>query len=63
MVAPTVSRIVNQMKGYATKRIGAPIWQKLYHDHVIRNREDYEEASRYIYENPINLETDEFYIK
>ena len=55
MRAPTMSRIVQQMKGYVTKQIGHSIWQKLYFDHVIRNRQDYEEHIKYIYENPLRL--------
>ena len=50
MVAPTLSRVVQQLKGYVTKRVGCSIWQKLFVDHVIRNREDYEEHIKYIYE-------------
>ena len=42
MVAPTISRVVQQLKGYVTKRIGHSIWQKLFFDHVIRNSRDYE---------------------
>ena len=61
MLAPTLSRVVQQMKGTVTKAIGTPIWQKLFYDHVIRNKQDYEEISRYIYENPLNWETDELY--
>ena len=53
MVAPTMSRVVQQMKGYVTKRIGISIWQKLFTDHIIRNREDYEKHLKYIHENPI----------
>ena len=53
MVAPTLSRIVNQFKGYVTKRIGESVWQKLFYDHIIRNREDYDEHMKYIYENPM----------
>lgn len=53
MVAPTMSRLIQQMKGYVTKRIGVSIWQKLFFDHVIRNRQDYEEHMQYIYENPM----------
>ncbi len=52
MVAPTVSRVVQQMKGYVTKRIGVSIRQKSFYDHVIRNKEDYEAHIKYIYENP-----------
>ncbi len=53
MVAPTMSRVVQQLKGYITKRIGSSIWQKLFVDHVIRNRQDYEKHVKYIYENPM----------
>lgn len=53
MVAPTVDRVIQQMKGVVTKRIGFPAWQKLFFDHVIRNRQDYEEHVRYIIENPM----------
>ena len=58
MVAPTMSRMVQQLKGYITKRIGHSIWQKLFIDHVIRNREDYEEHVKYIYDNPIRWQYD-----
>ena len=58
MVAPTMSRVVQQLKGYITKRIGHSIWQKLFIDHVIRNREDYEEHVKYIYDNPIRWQYD-----
>ena len=59
MVAPTISRVVGQLKGYVTKQIKEAVWQKSFHDHIIRNRDDYQEISRYIYENPSNWETDE----
>lgn len=61
MVAPTMSRVVQQLKGYITKRIGRTIWQKLFFDHVIRNRKDYEEHVKYIYENPMRWRLDEEY--
>ena len=54
MVAPTISRVVQQMKGYVTKRIGVPVWQKLFYDHIIRDLADYEEHVRYIRENPMH---------
>ena len=53
MVAPTMSRVVQHLKGYVSKRIGCSIWQKRFVDHVIRNHEDYEEHIKYICENPI----------
>ena len=60
-VAPTVERMVKQFKGAVTKKIGASIWQKSYMEHVIRNKEDYETRSNYIYENPLRWYYDELY--
>ena len=55
MHAPTAMRVIQQMKGYITKQIGLPIWQKSFFDHIIRNREDYEKHVKYIYENPLRF--------
>lgn len=52
MGAPTIPNIVNQLKGYVTKRIGFPVWQKLYYDHIVRNEEDYNTKWEYIENNP-----------
>lgn len=55
MVAPTISTVIQQTKGWVTKQVGHPIWQKLFFDHVIRNEEDYLEAWNYIESNPGKL--------
>lgn len=41
MTAPTVSQIVNQLKGAVTKAVGCSVWQKSFYDHIIRNKDDY----------------------
>lgn len=61
-----ISKAVGYIKMNASKaihlRYGAvPVWQRGYHDHVIRNQEDYEMIAKYIYENPIRWELDKFY--
>ncbi len=61
LVAPTMSRIIKQLKGIVSKQIGTRIWQKSFHDHIIRNREDYEEHLKYIHENPTRWHYDELY--
>ena len=61
LVAPTISRVIKQLKGIVSKQIGNTIWQKSFYDHIIRNHEDYEEHLRYIYENPMRWCYDEFY--
>lgn len=61
MLAPTISRLVQQMKGIVTKQIGHSIWQKLFHDHVIRGEKDYLKIWEYIDNNPVKWEEDCFY--
>ena len=56
-----ISRFVSTFKRFCNKEYGFNPWQGRFHDHIIRNRDDYEEISKYIYENPINWETDELY--
>ena len=58
---PTISTIVGQMKRYVSKEIGMSVWQRSFHDHIIRDRQDYEEISKYIYENPARWREDCFY--
>lgn len=62
MVAPTISCIVQQFKGVVTKQIGYSIWQKLFHDHVIRGENDYLKIWQYIDDNPAKWEEDCFYV-
>lgn len=61
MLAPTVSRMVQQMKGYVTKVVGRALWQRSYYDHVVRGRRDYEAIWRYIDTNPARWVRDRFY--
>ena len=63
MVAPTVSRVVQQLKGAITKRIGYSVWQKLFHDYVIRGEKDYWKIWQYIENNPAKWEEDCFYME
>ena len=51
--APTVSTVVGSMKRWVSKQIGRPIWQKSFYEHVIRNRQDYDEIWKYIENNPL----------
>ena len=61
--APTISRMVKQFKGSVTKKIGKPIWQKSFFEHIIRNQYDCDIRSKYIEENPIRWQCDEYYIE
>ncbi len=55
------SQFVSTFKRFCNKEYGENIWQARSNDHIIRNRQDYEEHLRYIYENPIRWYYDELY--
>ena len=59
--APTISIIIGQMKRWVSKQIAYPIWQKSFHDHVIRNEADYQRIRQYIDTNPVKWELDCYY--
>ena len=63
-----ISKIIGYIKMNASKEIhnrygNVTVWQRGSHDHIIRNREDYDEHIKYIYENPTRWEFDELYNK
>ena len=55
------SQFVSTFKRFCNKEYGENIWQTRFNDHIIRNRDDYEEHVKYIYENPIRWYYDELY--
>lgn len=61
MCAPTVSRVVRGWKEAVTKQIGVSIWQKSFHDHIIRNKTDYLRIWNYIDTNPAKWREDCYY--
>lgn len=61
MLAPTISTVIQQTKGYITKQIGFSVWQKLFYDHIIRGEKDYKEIWEYIDNNPLKWELDRFF--
>ena len=61
--APTVSRIVKQFKGSVTKRLGFSIWQKSFHDHIIRDESEFKRIWQYIDDNPMKWQDDCYFVK
>ena len=61
--APTkeIPIVVGQMKRIVSKRAGFPIWQKSYHDHIIRDEADYRRIWEYIDTNPAKWREDCYY--
>ncbi len=61
-----ISKIIGYIKMNASKEIRRqyatePVWQRGFHDHIIRNREDYDMIAKYIYENPMRWKFDKLY--
>ena len=43
------------------KMQGVPLWQRNYHEHIIRNEQSYQTISNYIINNPAKWSEDKFY--
>ena len=71
--APTISDVVQTFKRYSTVEyiklvnqgilppFNKKIWQRSFHDHIIRNDEDFRRIWEYIENNPFKWESDCFY--
>ena len=62
-----LSSVIGQYKSYVSKQIhafdtGCKVWQASFHDHVIRNQQDYERIWLYIEANPARWDEDCFYL-
>ena len=73
--APTVSQVIQSFKRYSTLEyiklvksgmvpsFDGQIWQRSFHDHVIRGDADYREIWEYIDQNPAKWAEDRYYEK
>lgn len=66
--SPTVATVIGWLKFQATKEINKErnsssekIFQRSFHDHIIRNSEDYYETQKYIQDNPLRWQFDKLY--
>ena len=63
-----ISKTVGYIKMNATRQIheihdDVNVWQRGFHDHVIRDHRDYEKIAKYIDENPAQWERDRMWVK
>ena len=58
-----IPRIVQSLKSMTTKRFGLNIWQRSYHDHVIRNESEFQRIWEYIDNNPALWDEDVYFTK
>lgn len=61
--APTqsLSQLIKSFKILVTKELGQPVFQRSFHDHIIRSEADYLRIWQYTDENPATWEADCFY--
>jgi len=65
---PSLNTVIGQYKSGVSRKIHGQlpdltVWQRSYHDHVIRNRTDYEKIWNYIDGNPSKWIEDCYYIE
>jgi REP element-mobilizing transposase RayT len=58
----TVGAIVRGYKSMVSKRIGYSVWQRNFHEHIIRNERSLHQISQYIVSNPARWQDDCFYV-
>ena len=58
-----IPHFISTFKRFCHRDIGEKIFQRSYHDHVIRNEQDYLKIWEYIANNPKKWEQDCFYMK
>ena len=56
--APTLATVMHSLKSFTASRLGrigvpTPVWQPGYHDHALRDDEDYRSRVRYVVQNPL----------
>ncbi len=56
-----ISTIIRSFKTMVKKKAGYSIWQRSYHDHIIRGENDYRKIWEYIDTNVIKWKLDCFY--
>lgn len=58
----SIPQLVKSLKILITKEIGFSLFQRSYHDHIIRNEKEYKQIWEYIDTNPLKWEEDKYII-
>ena len=56
-----ISLAVSTLKRFVNSEVGANIFQRSFHDHIIRGEDDYKKIWEYIDTNPVKWQDDCFY--
>ena len=58
-----IPRFVASFKRFCNREYGYNIWQRSYHDRIIRNDAEYRKIHTYIVGNPIVWKKDKFFVE
>jgi REP element-mobilizing transposase RayT len=58
----TLGSLVNGFKGAVTRAVVQRVWQRGYHEHVVRNERELALIRTYIYENPLRWAADRYFV-
>ena len=58
----TIPKFVSSLKRFVNKEVGKNIFHRSYHDHIIRNEQDYQHIWTYIDNNPLKWELDCYHV-
>ena len=58
----TIPRFISYLKRSTNRAVGAEIWHRGYHDHIIRDYADYMLRYKYLTDNPARWAEDEYYV-
>ena len=59
--SPDIRHVVRHYKSAVTHHIGYSVWQKGFHDRIVRDMREYSAIWKYIDENPVKWIADEYY--
>ena len=58
-----IDDVIGRLKSYTTHLYKKTMWQRSFHDHIIRNEGDYLKIWEYIHTNPAQWKNDCFYLE
>ena len=56
-----IPKLVSSLKRFTNKKTGVDLWQRSFHDHIIRDENDYLQIWEYIENNPLKWELDDYF--
>ena len=59
----TLPHAISTLKRFVNRDAGYNVWQRSFHDHVVRGEQNYREIWQYIDENPLKWREDSFFIE